>query len=295
MSTLSSTPAPIRRPRIRQTAPPATAKRRRIPHIITITSGKGGVGKTNFTANLGWQLRQMRRKVLILDADLGLANIDIVLGLHPDFNLSHVLKEEKRLQDILTKGPGGLRVLPASSGVMSVTDLTDPQKLHLLQEMESLEEEFDFLLIDTSAGIASNVIYFNLAAQTMIVMLTPEPTSMTDAYALIKILSRDHHQHHYKIVTNDVKDEAEGLAVFEKLTRVTDRFLNVSLDYLGHIPHDAHMREAVQMQRLLSEVYPNGQAAEGIRKIARQVMNIENDPLNCDLGLLWRNVLAGRE
>lgn len=270
-----------------------TSPPRHAPHVLTVTSGKGGVGKTNFTANLGWTLRQLRRRVMILDADLGLANIDIVLGLCPSFNLSHVFSGEKRLEEILTKGPAGLKILPAGSGVTSVTDLSEAQKLHLLEQIEALEEEFDFVLVDTGAGIANNVIYFNLAAQTMIVMVTPEPTSMTDAYALIKVLSRDYKQRRFKIVCNDVTGEAEGLDVFEKLTRVTDRFLNVSLDYLGSIAHDPGLREAVCMQRPFCEVFPDGPAAQSMRKVARRIADLENNPMNCDLGLLWRNVLLG--
>ncbi|MCL5271218.1 MAG: MinD/ParA family protein [bacterium] len=285
-----------RRPRI---APCLTAAeeaprapRRRVPHVITVTSGKGGVGKTNFTANLGWQLRQIRRNVMILDADLGLANIDIILGLTPDFNLSHVLSGEKTLGDIITRGPGGLRILPAGSGLPGVTDLTDAQKMALLAQMEALEQDFDYFLIDTGAGIAGNVIYFSLAAQTMIVMVTPEPTSLTDAYALVKVLSREYHQRRFKVVANEVTDEAEGREVFQNLTRVTDRFLDVSLDYLGHIPHDPKLRNAVRMQRPFCEVFPEAPAAQAIRRIARRVSTLQNDPLNSDLGLLWRNVLV---
>lgn len=271
---------------------PQTA--RHVPHVITVTSGKGGVGKTNFTANLGWMLRQFRRRVMILDADLGLANIDIILGLSPDFNISHVLSGEKQLEEILTKGPAGLKILPASSGISSVTDLTEAQKIRLLEQLESLQEEFDFVLIDTGAGISKNVIYFNLAAQTMIVVVTPEPTSMTDAYALIKVLSREYHQTRFTIMINEVTSDAEGLEVFTKLARVTDRFLNVSLDYLGCMVHDVALREAVRMQKPFCEVFPEAPASRCMRKIARQVADMENNPMNCDLGLLWRNVLAGQ-
>ena len=267
---------------------------RHIPHVITVTSGKGGVGKTNFAANLGWSLRQIRRRVMILDADLGLANIDIILGLNPDFNISHVLSGEKKLEEILTKGPGGLKILPAGSGISSITELSESQKINLLAQMESLQEEFDYMLIDTGAGISQNVIYFNLAAQTMIVMVTPEPTSLTDAYALIKVLSRDYHQRQFKIVANDVVNEAEGLEVFDKISQVTDRFLSVSLDYLGHIPHDPCLRDSVRMQRPFCEVFPEGPAAKSMRKIARRVSELENNPMNSDLGLLWRNVLVSQ-
>lgn len=298
---MASTPMPLRRPRIQAAAmersagvAPAPGAARRVPHVITITSGKGGVGKTNLTANLGWHLRQLRRRVLIVDADLGLANIDVLLGICPEFNLGHVVRGEKSMAEVLTRGPGGLRILPADSGVTELTELTDAQRLRILTEMESLQEEFDFILIDTGAGIAGNVMYFNLAAQTMIVVVTPEPTSLTDAYALIKVLSGRYRQRHFKIVANDVRDEAEGGDVFGNLTRVTDRFLNVSLDYLGCVPHAPQLRKAVQMQRLLSEVEPAGPAASALRKLARRVGSLENDPLKCDLGILWRNLL-GRE
>jgi flagellar biosynthesis protein FlhG len=286
---LTSTPRRPRREFNHHDAP------RRVPHVITVTSGKGGVGKTNFTANLGWLLRQIRRRVMILDADLGLANIDIVLGLNPVFNISHVLSGEKTMSEVLVKGPAGLRVLPACSGVQAMTDLGEAQKIRLLEQTEALAEEFDFLLLDTAAGIADNVIYFNLAAQTMIVLVTPEPTSLTDAYALIKVLSRDYHQHSFKIVANDVANEAEGLEVFEKLARVTDRFLNVSLDLLGAVPHDESVREAVRQQRPFCEIFPEEPASRGLRKITRRIAEMEHSALDCDLGLLWRNVLAGRK
>ena len=283
---------PIRRPRITPPAKISNTPRRRAPHVITVTSGKGGVGKTNLTANLGWHLRQLRRRVMILDADLGLANIDIILGLTPDFDLSHVLNGEKEIREILTRGPAGMLILPASSGVTSVTDLTESQKIFLLQQMETLQDEFDFLLIDTAAGLASNVIYFNLAAQTTIVIVTPEPTSLTDAYALIKVLSRDYHQKEFKILSNSVRSEDEGLEVFNKLTRVTDRFLNVSLDYLGFVIEDRRVTEAVRMQRPFCDVAPDGPASTCLRKIARQLVETENDLMNSDLGLLWRNLIT---
>lgn len=296
---MASAPMPVRRPRIQAAAmtrpaetPIQTAPARPVPHVITITSGKGGVGKTNLTANIGWHLRQLRRRVLILDADLGLANIDVILGISPEYNLGHVIRGEKTMAEVLTRGPAGMRILPADSGVTELTELSDAQRLRILTEMESIQGDFDYILIDTGAGIASNVMYFNLAAQTMIVVVTPEPTSLTDAYALIKVLSSRYRQHHFKIVANDVRDEAEGSDVFGNLTRVTDRFLNVSLDYLGCVPHAPQLRKAVQMQRLLSEIEPNSPAALAMRKLARKIGAFENDPLRCDLGILWRNLLS---
>lgn len=271
-----------------------TRVRRRAPHVITITSGKGGVGKTNFTTNLAWHLRQCRRRVMILDADLGLANVDIVLGLAPQFNISHVLSGEKRLSDILVKGPAGMQILPASSGVLGTTDITEQQKIILLQQMEELEPAFDFLLIDTGAGIGGNVIYFSLAAQTIIVVLTSEPTSLADSYALIKVLSTTYRQRAFKVLVNEVSGEDEALDVFKRLVTVTDRFLNVSVDYVGYLPRDARVREAVRAQRLFSEMFPAAQATQAMKIVARQVMALENDPMKSDLGLLWRNLFLSR-
>jgi flagellar biosynthesis protein FlhG len=283
---------PTRRPRLHEVAKAQAPISRPMPHVISVTSGKGGVGKTNVTANLGWQLRQLRRRVLILDADLGLANIDVVLGLSPTWNMSHFISGEKTLEEILVKGPAGLRVLPAGSGVSDMTSLTDAQKLRLLEELDALAAEFDFLLIDSAAGISQNVIYFNLAAQTTIVIVTPEPTSLTDAYATIKVLSRQYRQDRFQILANEVKDGAEGMAVFGKLAKTTDRFLNVSLDYLGHVPHDSNVTQAVRLQKPFSEVFPEGPAAAAMRALARRVTALEHDPYESDLGLLWRNLLT---
>lgn len=268
---------------------------RRVPHVITVTSGKGGVGKTNLAANLGWQLRQMRKRVLLLDADLGLANVDVLLGLNTEYNLSHVFEGRCKLEDILVKGPAGLRVLPAGSGVSSVTELTDENKLELLAQLESMQDDYDYLIIDSGAGISQNVIYFNLAAQTILVVVTPEPTSLTDAYALMKVLSREYQQTRYAVIANDVKNEAEGIEVFNKLTAVTDRFLDVAVDYVGYVQHDKHLREAVRMQKAFSEAFPESVASRCMHRIARTVNNIEYDPMRSDLGLLWRNLLPGSQ
>lgn len=267
---------------------------RRTPHVIAVTSGKGGVGKTNITANLAWQLRQFRRRVMILDADLGLANVDIVLGLAPQHNISHVLSGEKRLSEILVKGPAGIQILPASSGVLGATEITEQQKIMLLQQMEELESSFDFLLIDTGAGIGGNVIYFALAAQTIVVVVTSEPTSLADSYALIKVLSTTYRQTAFKVLVNEVANENEALDVFRRLTTVTDRFLNVSIDFVGFIPRDGKVREAVRAQRPFAEMFPGGSASQAIKRVARQVLALENDPMKSDLGLLWRNLFLTR-
>jgi flagellar biosynthesis protein FlhG len=241
--------------------------------VICITSGKGGVGKTNVVANLAYAIARLGKRVLVLDADLNLANVDILLGLTPRFNLHHVLIGEKSLAEILVVGPGGMHILPASSGILELASLTESQKLYFMGEMEALGLQMDVLLIDTGAGINDNVVYFNLAAQERIVLLTPEPTSLTDAYALIKVLSSRHDIKKFRILINHCRDDKEALAVFRKLSIVADRFLNsLSLDFLGHIPYDEKLPKAVRAQRLVGELHPTAPSSRMFGKLAAQIL-----------------------
>lgn len=282
----------LRRPRLQSEPSAERAASRRFPHVITIASGKGGVGKTNLSTNLAYNLGRLRRRVLLLDADLGLANVDVILGLSPEYNISHVLNGEKEMSEILVEGPGKMKILPASSGVNEITNLEDGQKIRLLEQLEAIQSEFDFILIDTAAGIADNVIYFALAAQTLAVIVTPEPTSMTDAYALIKVLATRYRQQRFQIWVNEAQNEAEAMGVFKKLLAVTDRFLNVSLDFLGYVVHDKRLQEAVRLQRLFSEAFPQASAARNFEAVARRISEMPHDVMSGDLGLLWRNLLG---
>jgi flagellar biosynthesis protein FlhG len=166
--------------------------------VIAITSGKGGVGKTNIVANMGYTLCKAGKRVLIFDADLGLGNMDVLLGLTPQYNLSHVIKGQKRLSEIIVNGPGQLKILPASSGIQELTKLTHSQKVDLFNELNLLLSDYDIVLIDTAAGISSNVLYFNASASEIMVVVTPEPTSITDAYALMKVLSVKYNEKHFR-------------------------------------------------------------------------------------------------
>jgi flagellar biosynthesis protein FlhG len=241
--------------------------------VICITSGKGGVGKTNVVTNLAYAMACRGKRVLVLDADLNLANVDILLGLTPRFNLHHVLIGEKSLAEILVAGPGGMQILPASSGILELANLTEGQKLYFMEEMATLGLQMDVLLIDTGAGINDNVVYFNLAARERVVLLTPEPTSLTDAYALIKVLSSRHDIKRFRILVNHCRDEKEGLAVFRKLSIVADRFLSsLSLDFLGHIPYDEKLPRAVRAQRLVGELHPNAPSSRVFGKLAAQIL-----------------------
>jgi flagellar biosynthesis protein FlhG len=242
------------------------------PRVIAVTSGKGGVGKTNVVGNLALSMADMGKKVLILDADLGLANIDIIFGVHPEFNIGHVLNGEKQLPDIMVKGPSGIRIIPAGSGFVNLTHLTDGEKLCLLSEFEALEEDFDYFLIDTGAGISTNVTYFNLAADECIVVVTPEPTSVTDAYAMIKVMNTQYGEKRFKLLMNMVKDEREAKAVFLNLIQVADQYLSgVVLEYCGYLPRDEKIPAAVRQRKPFVTLYPKAIASIMIRKIARQL------------------------
>ena len=197
--------------------------------VIAVSSGKGGVGKSNIVINLSVALDRLGHRALIMDADLGLANIDILLGLTPKYNMSHVLSGQKRLEEVLVDGPGRVKIMPASSGVQELTRLTDDQKLLFLELLDGLETDIDVLLIDTGAGISDTVLYFNLAANERIIVVTPEPTSLTDAYALIKVLYSKHGERHFRILVNMAGDESMGKFVFAKLSKVADHFLDGTL------------------------------------------------------------------
>jgi len=239
--------------------------------VIAVTSGKGGVGTTNVVTNLALALTQMGKKVLVLDANVGLANIDVLLGLSPEYNLSHVLKGKKRISDVLITGPGGMKIIPASLGVQELTNLTTEQRILLLSELAPLSNEVDIFLIDTGAGISSNVIYFNLAAQENVVITSPEPTSITDAYALMKILSVGYTKDHFKLLINSVKDAEEAKEVYENLSSITEKFLKLSLDYWGYILYDRNISRAVRQQRIAVGVYPNSRASQCFFALAKKI------------------------
>ncbi len=244
------------------------------PRVISVTSGKGGVGKTNVTVNLALAFTRLGKKVLVLDADLGLANIDVLLGLTPRYTVEHLLGREKNFSEILIDGPGGMRILPASSGVPGLVDLNESQKLFLLDEIDLLAEDIDILLIDTGAGISSNVLYFNMAAQESIVIASPEPTSMTDAYALIKVLSTRCRKKNFMMLVNLVSGEEEAKGVFKKISKVADHFLNsLSLDYLGFIPFDEKLPLAVRHQRPVLEIYPQAVSSRCFEALAREILD----------------------
>lgn len=243
------------------------------PRVVSVTSGKGGVGKTHIVANLAVALSRLGKKVMVLDADLGLANIDIVFGIHPEYNIGHVITGEKTLPETIVEGPCGVRIIPAGSGFINLTQLTDGQKMSLLSEFEALEDQLDILLIDTSAGISHNVIYFNLSADDCLVVATSEPTSMTDAYAVMKVMALQHGTRNFKLLVNMVKDDPEGKSVYANLCQAADRFLEgVAIEYIGFIPTDDLVRKAVKNRKSMMETYPGAEFSKSIQKIAEGLL-----------------------
>lgn len=238
--------------------------------VIAVTSGKGGVGKTNVSVNLGVCLSSMGKEVMLMDADLGLANIDVLLGLYPQYNLSHVINGERTLEEVVLHGPEGLRIIPASSGVKAMSELTPMQHAGVIRAFSELNFPLDVLLIDTAAGISDGVISYTKAAQEVIVVVCDEPTSLTDAYALIKLLNRDYGVQRFRIVSNMVNSVQIGRDLYKKLLRVTDRYLDVALDYMGMVPQDEYLRKAVQRQRAVTDAYPRSKSSLAFKKLAQK-------------------------
>lgn len=239
--------------------------------VIAVTSGKGGVGKTNISVNLAASLSLAGQRVMLMDADLGLANVDVLLGLEPHFDLQHVISGEKSLDEIIVQGPLGIHVVPASSGVEKMAELTSVEHASLIAAFSELKQPIDVLIVDTAAGIADGVVSFAKACQEVIVVVCDEPTSLTDAYALIKVLSMRHGIKQFQILANMVKDESQGLNLYEKLLNTTDRFLEVGLKYLGAVPFDEQLRQAVRAQKPVIEAYPRSPAAKALVRIGEKI------------------------
>jgi flagellar biosynthesis protein FlhG len=273
-----------------ETVSPQTGKPFR---VISVTSGKGGVGKSNIVVNLGFALSRQGLKVLLIDADLGLGNLDILLGLTPKFTIQDVLTLRRGLAEVLVDGPGGLKILPASSGIPELAMLDEFQKLFLLNEMDHYTEDVDLVLIDTGAGISPNVLFFNIAAHERIVVVNNQPPSIADAYALIKVLSTQYAEKSFKLLVNGLAHKKEAESVYRTLLKVTERFLgqDISLDYLGFIPHDEAVPQAVIRQQPVLALYPEAPASKAIAVLAQ---NLWESPMpsgiDGNIKLFWRRL-----
>jgi flagellar biosynthesis protein FlhG len=239
--------------------------------VVAVTGGKGGVGKTNVSVNLAAALGEMGRRTVLMDADLGLANVDVMLGLRPKRNISDVLAGECTLNDVMLDAGENFRIVPAASGTQEMTALSAHQHAELIHAFTDIADELDVLIVDTAAGISESVVSFIRAAQEVLVVVCDEPTSITDAYALIKLLSRDYGMTRFRVLANMVRNESEGRNMFSKLLTVTDRFLDVTLQYLGSIPYDESVRKAVQKQTPVLKAFSKSKSAIAYRQLANKV------------------------
>ncbi len=257
---------------------------------LSFTSGKGGVGKTNIVINLAIQLAQMGKKVFVIDADLGLANIDIMLNLAPQFTVEDVLAGTKNINDIIMEGPLGIHILPASSGISEMQSLTAEQQMSMLRELSSLKTQYDYILIDTGAGIASNVLRFNAAVDEVCVITNTEPTSITDAYALMKIMSSKYHVNTFNLIVNE-SNLQQAKSVFSRLVTVLNKFLTVNLELIGFIPRDISFVKAVKHQTPLSLLAPKSSTVKSFTNLARQIEIHPGKSINTDVkGSFWNRL-----
>jgi flagellar biosynthesis protein FlhG len=238
---------------------------------LAVSSGKGGVGKTNVVVNLAVSLARLRHRVIVLDADFGLGNVDVLLGLAPEWHLGHVLSGEKSVDDIMVTGPEGIRVIPASSGLRELTVLTDTQWGRLSAGLRTLAYQCDFLLIDTAAGIAENVIETLIGSERILIVTSPEPTAVVDAYALIKVLTTVDAHKEIGLLVNDARDADEAGVVFRQIETAAARFLNRKVQSYGFVAHDPAVRDAVCVQQPVVFHHPQSPASLCFRMLATRV------------------------
>ena len=239
--------------------------------IIAVSSGKGGVGKTNVSVNLALSMAKQGKEVMLLDADLGLANVDVLLGLRTEYDLSHVISGERTLEEIIVNGPSNIKIIPASTGQHRMANLSQKEQIGLINAFSELGNAVDVLIVDTGAGISETVINFCTASQDVIVVVHDEPASITDAYAFIKVMSRHHNVSRFHVLSNMAHDSREGQNLFNKLTKATDKFLDVVLNFIGTIPYDKQLRKAVQHQRAVVDAFPRSPSALAFKRITRNI------------------------
>jgi flagellar biosynthesis protein FlhG len=272
--------------------------------VISITSGKGGVGKTSIVANLALQLGKEGKRVLILDGDLGMANVDIMFNIRQVSQrgqaeeqargtIADVLNGEAEIQDILIEAARNVMLIPGGSGIFELQNLSVYHKQVLLDQVGALGQSFDYMLIDTAPGIDDNVLYLNSAAQEICVVVTPEPASVADSYALIKVLHQRYRENRFSIICNEVKDEADGRRLYEKLDEIAHRFLYVGLDYKGSVPADPVLRQATRAQQLVTRSHPESVSAHAIRKMALKFKGYESvEECKGSLQFFWEQLVG---
>ncbi len=259
--------------------------------VIGVTSGKGGVGKTNLTTNLAVLAAQAKRRVLILDADLGLANVEVMFGITPRYHLGHLLDGSATLDQVITPGPHGISIISAGSGVQSLTKLSDEQRIGILHALDPLEDRFDLVLIDSGAGIGDNVLFFVGAAHEALLVVAPEPTSLSDAYATVKVLSKQAGLEQFNVVINQAADELSARNIFHKLTQVTSRFLTAKVEYVGYVPRDASLQWAVMAQQPVLDLYPRAPSSLAIAQLGKTLLSRPNSqPVDGGMKFFWKRL-----
>lgn len=242
----------------------------RLAKFITVTSGKGGVGKSNFSLNFALSLQSLGKKVLIFDADIGMANIDVLMGTSSKYNLHHLLQREKSIQEIVAKGPNGLSYISGGSGMASLISLSEHDVQYFTSQIELLASQMDYIIFDTGAGLSKENIQFITSADECLVVTTPEPTAITDAYALIKVIHGIDQDVAFQLVVNRVDDEKEALFTANKIKLAAQKFLDVNIPMLGYISDDYHVVQAVKKQIPLLMAFPNGGASKDIQRLAKR-------------------------
>lgn len=241
---------------------------RRTAHIIAVTSGKGGVGKSNFTLNFALELQKLGRKVLVFDADIGMANIDVLMGVRSRYNLYHLLKREKSMSEIIQSGPNSLPFIAGGSGLAELFSLSDEDLLYFTGQIEEIAQDLDYILFDTGAGLSKETIRFITASDECIVVTTPEPTAITDAYALVKVVHDLEHSAKFRLVVNRAVDRREAQQTADKIRLVAEKFLHLDIPVLGHVSDDPHVSQAVKKQTPFSIRFPNSPASKDIQELA---------------------------
>ncbi len=268
--------------------------------VITVTSGKGGVGKTSISINLAIQMSRMGKKVVVFDADFGLANIEVMLGVRPQYNLADMMFRGKDLTDIITEGVEGISFISGGSGIQELASMNREQVMYLASCLMTLDKYADIVIVDTGAGISDSVLEFVLASTEVLLVATPEPTSITDAYALLKALNRKEEfvkeDTSIKMIANRVDSISEGQNLYEKMSIVSEKFLNIPVTYLGSVPMDEQISKAVMRQKPVSVINPDAPSAKAIRQIAETLLELDSEEISEKRGMfqLFSNLIRNR-
>lgn len=247
--------------------------------VIAVTSGKGGVGKTSISVNLALQFKEQGKKVVVLDADFGLANVEVMLGIRPQYNLADVIFNNKPIEEVITDGPMGIGFISGGSGVQDLVNLDKVRLQKLIAQLVKLDKLYDVVIIDTGAGIADSVVEFVISSPEVLLVITPEPTSITDAYSLLKAVNRKkefkRESKAIKVITNRVDSEADGQEIYDKISIVASKFLNIQLEYIGCIPNDKKLGNAVLEQKPVVLGAPNSEPSICLKNICNRLLQID--------------------